>query len=262
MAFSEKLRKLAIVVGLYGKDADPGYDYGGGHDGGYHGGGYGGEYEDGGYSGYDEGYGESYDEGYAQPDPHYGSGYQQAPPEDEARYQSGFGATGAYSRTGARPKSPPPAPMPQRPQQAAPQQGRARGGAPRGGQGRPSNVIPMREREDRGQQSQEAWAQAPRASHPQTTVFCARRLEDSEKIIDYLVGGMTVVLNLETLDDVLFRRVLDMVSGAAFAINASVFPTSHRVYLIASAGSVYVDEQRDNDPRDPREPMDGYRSRW
>jgi len=262
MAFSEKLRKLAIVVGLYGKDADPAYQQGGGYDDGYRYGGYDDGYDGGGHGEYDDGYGDAYDPGYAQPDPPYGGEYQQAPPENEARYQSGYGATSAYARAGARPKSPPPPP----PQQHRPPatQGRQRGGsAPRGGQGRPSNVIPMRERDDRGPYAAETAApRAVRPGQPQTTVFCARRLEDSEKIIDYLVEGMTVVLNLETLDDVLFRRVLDMVSGAAFAINASVFPTSHRVYLIASAGTVFVDEQRDPDPRDPREPMDGYRSRW
>ena len=260
MAFSDQLRKLAVAVGLYGKDADVSYDD---HGGGYHNG-YRGGYDDGYDAGddgdYDNGYGEAYDPGYTQPDPAYGSEYPQTQFENETRYQPGYGATNVYARAGARPR-----PAPSQPQQRAqaPQARQRADDMPRSGRSRPNNVIPMRERDEHASYAAEPAAfRAQRPNQPQTTVFCARRLEDSEKIIDYLVGGMAVVLNLETLDDILFRRVLDMVSGAAFAINASVFPTSHRVYLIASAGSVYIDEQHESDPRDPREPADGYRAKW
>lgn len=247
MAFAETLRKLGTLVGLYEKDA-----YSGGDD----------------YNAYD------------RPDAPYQDDAYSQPAEREPSYQSTYGATGNYARAGARPRQQSAPPQQQRYQEGARgasygSQGQTRQGGWQGA--RPDNVIPMPERDGRAERDYAAQeADYPRqdartAAPPQpmgsarTTVICSRRLEDSEQIINYLIEGVTVVLNLEELDDMLFRRVLDMISGAAYALNANIVRTSLRVYLIAPRNMVVLDEQqpRDREGRsDARDSRAGYSSRW
>ena len=56
------------------------------------------------------------------------------------------------------------------------------------------------------------------------------------QIINYLLEGLNVILNFEEVDDAQCQRVLDMVSGAAFALRGSVERISHRNYLVAPTG--------------------------
>lgn len=233
MAFSDALRKLGTFVGLYGKEPEPGYPG----------------------DGYDSGYANEY----FRPDEYYGGSYQEPYQEEEPVYQTGYGATGPYARAGAKPKQPSP-----------PRQGSAQGNQSRSGtrphQTRPDNVIPMREREStpRAYEAPAAadYPRETRTSGGRTIIFCARRKEDSEQIITKMVEGFTVALNLEELDDMQYRRLLDLVSGAAFAIGASVVRTSHKGYLIAPEGVIVMggDEPQGREAREPREPRDGYYS--
>ena len=71
---------------------------------------------------------------------------------------------------------------------------------------------------------------------PSVMIFCVRRKDDSSQIIQQLVAGNTVALNLEEVDDVQCQRVLDMVSGAAFALGGSIERTSRRNYLAVPSG--------------------------
>ncbi len=67
-------------------------------------------------------------------------------------------------------------------------------------------------------------------------IFCVRRKDDSSQIIQQLVAGNTIALNFEEVDDVQCQRVLDMVSGAAFALGGSIERTSRRNYLAVPSG--------------------------
>lgn len=175
------------------------------------------------YSDEDASFDEStYDE-YEQPEGQYEEPAQQ----DEPSYQSGYGSGGgSYVRAGARPveaRKPIVEPTPglfNRTRQTTGQT-----------QYRPDNVIPMPEREDRSS------AQSVRPSvSASTIIFCVRRKDDSSQIINYLLSGVNVILNFEEVDDVQCQRVLDMVSGAAFALRGTVERISHRNYLVAPTG--------------------------
>lgn len=77
---------------------------------------------------------------------------------------------------------------------------------------------------------------APRAarSGASTMIYLVRRLEEADKIIAHLMQGGNVIVNMEEIDDALKRRVLDILSGAAFALNYSVKRISYRNYYLTT----------------------------
>ena len=60
-----------------------------------------------------------------------------------------------------------------------------------------------------------------------------RNFEQSLSAIDYMVAGRTVILNLEDVDRSICRRIMDFVSGAAYALNLSIKKSSATSYIIA-----------------------------
>lgn len=227
MAFSDVLQTLGRVIGLY-----PGDD--GDHD----------ARDDSGYRD-DDIPEDTYQE---QPEDSY----------EEPQYESGFGDSGAYGRAGARVRQPSRrasrfgqrAAQPQQNQPRMPRDRREEPyRAPRG-----SNVVDMpREREYE--------SPLPKAQPTQTgtIIFCVRRKDDSSQIINYLIDGLNIIMNLEEVDEAQCQRVLDLVSGAAFALRGSVERISHRNYLVAPTGVEIVrPEAAARASRDPRAAREAY----
>jgi cell division inhibitor SepF len=57
--------------------------------------------------------------------------------------------------------------------------------------------------------------------------------EQSLSAIDYLVAGRTVLLNLEDIDKSLYRRIIDFISGAAYALGLTIKKATNDSYFIA-----------------------------
>ena len=51
--------------------------------------------------------------------------------------------------------------------------------------------------------------------------------------VDYLKGGKTVLLNLESADKAIIRRMIDFISGAAYALDANIKQATNDSYFIA-----------------------------
>lgn len=178
--------------------------------------------------------------------PQGGDSYQEQPEEpsyDEPVYESGYGDSGAYGRAGARLRQPSRRASRfaerereqqryEQPRQPQPARGYRQERAEQTRFQRPGNVIDMPER------GHEYESPLPKAQSVQTgtIIFCVRRKDDSSQIINYLLEGLNVILNFEEVDDAQCQRVLDMVSGAAFALRGSVERISHRNYLVAPTG--------------------------
>lgn len=229
MAFSDVLQTLGKFIGLYSDELpreEPVYN--------------------GGYEQPDEQYDDRYDSRHDdQPDTRYDPRYEE--PEDTG-YQSGYGTGDSYVRAGARPKPT----AARRPiVDTSPVQGLfSRGGKPpQQRQPQQANkVIRLPEREEYGEPEIPARHTGGAAS---TIIFCVRRKDDSSQIINYLLSGINVILNFEEVDDAQCQRVLDMVSGAAFALQGSVERISHRNYLVAPTGVEIVrSEQQGKNQRD------------
>ncbi|MBQ3017715.1 MAG: cell division protein SepF [Clostridia bacterium] len=60
-----------------------------------------------------------------------------------------------------------------------------------------------------------------------------KTFEQSLSAIDYLVAGRTVLLNLEDIDKTLYRRIIDFISGAAYALGLTIKKATNDSYFIA-----------------------------
>ncbi len=67
-------------------------------------------------------------------------------------------------------------------------------------------------------------------------------------VIDNLILNNTVVLTMDDLDEKLMQRAVDTLSGAVFALHATIRKASERTYLIAPM-TVEVNETYDTDNR-------------
>lgn len=85
----------------------------------------------------------------------------------------------------------------------------------------------------------------PRVSQRSRTVmYSLRSLEDCCEVIDQLIANNTVVLTMDELDGRLLQRAVDTLSGAVFALHASIRKASDKTYLVAPM-SVEVNEAYD-----------------
>lgn len=67
-------------------------------------------------------------------------------------------------------------------------------------------------------------------------VVKVRQLEECREIIEYIVNGESVLLNLEDVDPKYSGRVVDLLSGAAFALRGRMVRIAHLCYLLAPEG--------------------------
>lgn len=81
-----------------------------------------------------------------------------------------------------------------------------------------------------------------------TVMFSLHSLEDCCDVIDNLILNNTVVLTLDDLDPKLMQRAVDTLSGAVFALHATIRKASEHTYLIAPM-NVEVNETYDMDRR-------------
>ncbi len=60
-----------------------------------------------------------------------------------------------------------------------------------------------------------------------------RTFEQALGAVDYLVSGRTVLLNLEDVDRSLYRRIIDFISGASYALGLTIKKATNDSYFIA-----------------------------
>ncbi len=69
------------------------------------------------------------------------------------------------------------------------------------------------------------------------SMVIARSAEDSEQIVDLLISGRSVVMNLEAVGLTDAQRIIDFVGGACYTIGGSLQGISNKIF-IAAPGSV------------------------
>ena len=98
--------------------------------------------------------------------------------------------------------------------------------------------------EDSPADNQRGAAPGAGASRQRTVMFTLRHLEDCCDVIDNLILSNTVVLTIDDIDPRLMQRAVDTLSGAVFALHATIRKASEHTYLIAPSG-VEVNETYD-----------------
>ena len=83
---------------------------------------------------------------------------------------------------------------------------------------RSSNVSPMRSK--------------PLLTNMEVCVVKPTVLDDSREIINTLLSGRTVILNLEGLDLEVSQRIIDFTSGATYAIDGHLQKISSYIFLV------------------------------
>lgn len=81
-----------------------------------------------------------------------------------------------------------------------------------------------------------ASAQGQAGAEPYThreRIVNVRQIEECREIIRYLLQGESVLLNLENIDPKDCGRVVDLLSGAAFALQGRMIKVAHLSYLLA-----------------------------
>lgn len=73
-------------------------------------------------------------------------------------------------------------------------------------------------------------------------IVSVRRIEECREIIKCLLAGESVLLNLENIDPKDCGRVVDLLSGAAFALHGRMIKVAHLSYLLAPENVEIVEE--------------------
>ena len=77
-------------------------------------------------------------------------------------------------------------------------------------------------------------------------VVNVRQIEECREIIKCLLRGESVLLNLENVDPKDCGRIVDLLSGAAFALQGRMIKVAHLAYLLAPQTVEVVEEQDGN----------------
>lgn len=75
----------------------------------------------------------------------------------------------------------------------------------------------------------------PAAKHGGNMEVCVVKptsVDDSREITETLLAGRTVILNLEGMDLEIAQRIIDFISGAAFAISGNLQKISSYIFLV------------------------------
>ena len=100
---------------------------------------------------------------------------------------------------------------------------------------RPERRTPPRQqpRSSRPPQQRQAVQQpAPAGGAAVWTKYTIHRLEECSAVVDSLIAGEIVLIMLDYLDPVMSQRVVDTLSGAAFALKSRIQRASDTAYLI------------------------------
>lgn len=81
---------------------------------------------------------------------------------------------------------------------------------------------------------------------PQFVLVKPERFDDAILIADHIIGRKTVVLNLEGTGKDLSRRIIDILSGTAYAVGAQIKNVSVGTFLIIPGGAQFSGENLDD----------------
>lgn len=73
---------------------------------------------------------------------------------------------------------------------------------------------------------------AKRGGNMEVCVVKPTSVDDSREITETLLAGRTVILNLEGMDLEVAQRIIDFISGAAFAISGNLQKISNYIFLV------------------------------
>ncbi len=106
----------------------------------------------------------------------------------------------------------------------------------------PVNRAPIRDNVIHDERMTGRTQQAARMVHRERVVD-VRRIDECKKLIECLLQGETVLICLENMDPKDCGRIVDLLSGAAFALQGRMIKVAHLCYLLAPQSVEIIDEK-------------------
>ena len=100
------------------------------------------------------------------------------------------------------------------------------------------------------QEENQADANVTLGGNLELKIFNPTSFEQLLTAVDYLSYGSTVLLNLESVDAPLRKRMVDFISGAAYALDASIKKATQDSFFVAPKDVDVSGEIFDNDSDD------------
>ncbi len=72
-------------------------------------------------------------------------------------------------------------------------------------------------------------------------IFYPKSYEDVEKIIDTLKSGKNAIVHFTELKETTSIRILDMLSGAIYALNGGLYEMEKNIYMFSPSGVIVND---------------------
>ncbi len=72
-------------------------------------------------------------------------------------------------------------------------------------------------------------------------------LEDAARVVDYLLQGIIITVNLESIEKRDAQRVADFLCGAAYSVQATISRISNHIFIITPSGTGVSGGKRDAD---------------
>ena len=101
-------------------------------------------------------------------------------------------------------------------------------------------------------QAQKPQKASRKGGTPDQTVFrfIPKNFDEAGELVNYLDQGRSLIMSLEEIPAETARRLLDFMSGIAFAMNGKINPVSAKTYFITPENVDLLDAQASSEPDD------------
>lgn len=113
-----------------------------------------------------------------------------------------------------------------------------------------SRVVQMRP-ENNGRQT----PQNPQRKQQEVVLIEPRDISSAQRVCDDVKSGSTVICNIERIDRQISQRVIDYITGAAYALNGDVTKISDLIFVVTPANTYLRDVINNGQPANPGRPI-------
>ncbi len=90
----------------------------------------------------------------------------------------------------------------------------------------------------------------PTGGHNQVVIMQPADIEAAQQACDHIRSGKTVICNIEKVDPKVAQRVIDFITGAAYAMDGRVMPVSSVIFVVAPRNTALVEGNLDKQGAD------------
>lgn len=81
----------------------------------------------------------------------------------------------------------------------------------------------------------------PTGGHNQVVIMQPADIEAAQQACDHVRSGKTVICNIEKVDPKVAQRVIDFITGSAYAMDGRVMPVSSVIFVVAPRNTTLVE---------------------